>query len=85
MPHALTVTVLSPTGDDPRGRWQVSGPDWELRLEPAGARSAVENLLVVRSRYVQPIGRFAGTLPDPSGQPVEVRLVGVTEDHAARW
>lgn len=85
VPHALDLDELAPIGRDASGTWQVAGPDWELRLEPSGTRSAVENLLVVRSRYVQPIGHFDGTLPDPSGRPVEVRLVGVTEDHWARW
>lgn len=85
VPHALDVEVLGPTGPDLDGRWQLSGPDWGLQLVPQGARMATERLVVVRSEYVQPIGRFAGTLPDPTGRPVEVTLVGVTEDHVARW
>lgn len=85
VPHALAVSGLGPVGDDPAGEWRVSGPGWALHLDPRGARAADENLLVVRSHYVQPVGRLVGTLPDPSGTPVEVDLAGVTEDHVARW
>ena len=66
------------------GPWRLSGPDWQLAFAPSGSRSATENLLVVRSSYVQPVGRFRGTLPHPDG-PREVDLVGVTEHHTAIW
>jgi hypothetical protein len=84
-PHAVTVTALAPAGDDPAGPWQVAGPGWALSFHPVGVRAADENLGLVRSRYVQPIGRFQGTLPGPDGGPIEVVLDGVTEDHLARW
>jgi hypothetical protein len=83
-PVALSVDHLAPIGD-PAGPWRVSGPDVGLRFEPWGVRAADENLGLLRSWYVQPIGRLTGTLPDPDGQPVEVRLTGVTEDHHAIW
>lgn len=85
VPHGLEVSSLGPVGDDTAGDWRVTGPGWALDLDSRGARAADENLGVVRSRYVQPIGRFVGTLPDPSGTPVEVVLTGVAEDHVARW
>lgn len=56
-----------------------------LDVSPVGVRQADENLVLVRSRYVQPIGRFHGTLPGPDGEAVAVSLVGVTEDHEAVW
>lgn len=84
-PHPLVLTELGPAGPRMSGDWQLSGPDWSLAVASAGARAADENLLVVRSRYVQPVGTFTGTLPDPDGIPVPVHLVGVTEDHVARW
>lgn len=59
------------------------GPERVDRHE-RGGRVATEDLLLVRSAYVQPIGRFEGALPDPTGHPVEVSLTGVTEDHRAR-
>jgi hypothetical protein len=83
-PRPLVVEQLGPA-DGPEGEWRVSGPDWALRFEPEGVRAADENLLLLRSRYVQPIGRFLGTLPGPGGEAVPVTLTGVTEDHLAVW
>lgn len=85
-PVALDVAHLAPAGDDPAGAWEVGGPGWGLHFEPLGLRAADEDLLLVRSRYVQPIGTFHGTLPTPDGGVLEVAcLPGVTEDHEARW
>lgn len=84
-PHRLEVTALRPSGDDPAGPWTVSGPGWGLELAPWGVRAADENLWVLRSSYVQPIGGFRGSLPAPDGSPVEVEAVGVTEHHEATW
>ena len=84
-PHPVEVEHLAPTGGAATGPWRVSGPGWGLHLEPWGVRAADENLVVLRSSYTQPIGRFTGTLPDRDGQPLQVELTGVTEDHLAVW
>ncbi len=84
-PHALEVTTLAPVGADLAGPWRIAGPGWDLHLDPVGARAADDDLLLLASRYVQPVGRLTGTLPGPEGTPVEVVLTGVTEDHEARW
>jgi len=53
----------------------------DLTFAPEGARREDKDLVVAQSWYVQPIGTFSGTI-----QGVEVKdLVGVTEDHEARW
>lgn len=83
-PEPVVIDRLAPIGA-PDGPWRVSGPATALRFEPWGVRAADENLLLVRSWYVQPIGRLVGTLPDPDGHPVEVTMTGVTEDHHAIW
>ena len=83
-PYALPLDRLEPIGSFD-GPWALSGPDWSLAFVPEGVRGADENLLVVRSQYVQPIGTFRGTLPGPDGRPRTVTLHGVTEDHRARW
>lgn len=85
VPHRIEVDTLAPAGDDPSGPWTVAGPGWRLELEPMGVRASSQQLVVVSSRYVQPVGRFVGTLPGPEGSPVEVELSGVTESHEARW
>lgn len=84
-PQRVGLAHLAPTGPDPAGDWTVGGDGWSLAFEPVGARTANDDLWVFRSRYVQPIGCFSGTVPDPSGRPVPVRLHGVTEDHRVRW
>lgn len=84
-PHHLEVTTLGPAGDDLAGPWIVAGADWGLELSPWGVRAADENVVLLRSRYVQPIGRFRGTLPGPDGAAVQVEAVGVTEHHEATW
>jgi hypothetical protein len=54
----------------------------ELRFTEEARRERRENLLLVRSRYVQPFGTFAGLLPDGT----ELRAGhGVMERHAVRW
>lgn len=84
-PHRVGLTHLGPTGADPAGAWSLGGEGWSLAFEPVGVRAADDDLWLVRSRYVQPIGCFSGAVPDPAGRPVPVRLHGVTEDHRVRW
>ncbi len=86
-PMPIDVRLLGPvTPGEPSGEWRLEGTDLDLRFRPLGVRAANENLLVVRSSYVQPIGTFHGTLPSPDGGTVEVDgMPGVTEDHEAHW
>ncbi len=53
-----------------------------LGFEPETERSRVENKLLVRYSYRQPLGAFAGTLP--GGLRLE-RGLGVMEHHDAHW
>jgi Protein of unknown function (DUF2804) len=54
----------------------------ELHFAPEADRSRRDNLLLVRSDYRAPFGRFSGTLPD--GIPL-AHAYGVVEHHSARW
>lgn len=83
-PAALPVDVLEPV-DRPDGGWRLAGRGWALDFHTEEVRAADERLLLMESRYVQPVGRFTGTLPGPDGVPVPVELQGVTEIHEARW
>jgi hypothetical protein len=86
VPVPLRVNTLRPRSEsDAAGAWEVGGPGWHLSFEADGVRAKHERLPLVVSRYVQPIGTFTGTLPDPDGRPREVHLTGVTEDHLAIW
>lgn len=84
VPYALAVDHLGPEGD-PAGTWTVRGPGWSLRFAVAAVRAAEEGFGPLRSSYIQPIGRFTGTLPAPDGDPTAVEVTGVTETHLARW
>jgi hypothetical protein len=61
----------------------IEGPCGEtLRFQPQAERRRDDNLLVLRSSYRQPFGRFTGILPD--GFEVAEGF-GVMERHQARW
>ncbi|HXC23995.1 MAG TPA: DUF2804 family protein [Solirubrobacteraceae bacterium] len=54
----------------------------ELRFAAEAERSRRDNLLLVRSDYRAPFGRFSGALP---GGIQLTQAVGVVEHHRARW
>ncbi|MCK7477417.1 MAG: DUF2804 domain-containing protein [Candidatus Moduliflexus flocculans] len=68
--------------------WHVRTVDGivDLEFQPEGERREDQNLVVAASSYVQPIGTFRGTIKPPDGPAVAVSdLLGVTEDHVAKW
>jgi hypothetical protein len=74
---------------DPQRPWRIRTADGllDVAFQPQGARREDTNLLLAKSRYVQPIGTFSGTLrrsPEEAGQSFS-DLLGVTEDHFALW
>ena len=54
----------------------------DLRFTPEAVRARNENRLLVRSRYRQPFGTFAGELP---GGLAVTEGYGVMEEHDAHW
>lgn len=65
---------------------EVRGIDGSvLRFDEEAARRRRDNLLVVRSDYVQPFGRFHGTLPGGVELSEHEPAFGVMERHRARW
>lgn len=73
----------------PMQSWRVFTDDGllDLSFEPHGARRENKNLLVAASFYIQPIGVFSGQVrAHANDAPTMVcNLLGVTEDHRARW
>jgi len=68
--------------------WSIKSADGVLDLvfTPLGERREDKNLIIAQSWYVQPIGTFRGVVRLPDRLPLDVLdLVGVTEDHVARW
>jgi hypothetical protein len=73
----------------PLDPWRVRTDDGRVDLvfTPEGARKADKDFGFAASRYVQPVGTFAGTLrAGPGAAPRRITgLAGVTEDHRSRW
>ena len=88
-PIALAAAHFEFDAARPLAPWRVSTDDGLLDLvfTPEGARAAHKDLGFAASRYVQPVGTFAGTLrAAPGAAPRRVTdLLGVTEDHCSRW
>lgn len=88
-PVALAAARFEFDARRPLDPWRVRTDDGLLDLvfTPEGARAADKNFGFAASRYVQPIGSFAGTLcAGPHAEPRRVTdLLGVTEDHRSLW
>jgi hypothetical protein len=73
----------------PLDPWRVRTEDGLLDLvfTPEGARAANKDLGFAASRYVQPVGTFAGTVRARRDSPARRidGLLGVTEDHRSVW
>ena len=68
--------------------WQITTPDGavDLSFQPSGMYADVRNLGVVRSRFRQPFGLFAGTIRGPSGRALTLDgAPGVVEDQDMLW
>lgn len=73
---------------DPMRPWRVGTADGAVELEftPAGMHHEQKNLVVVASRFIQPVGTFSGRLRTASGRELVLdRVLGVTEDQDVLW
>lgn len=69
----------------PMKPWAIKGEGIDLRFEPGAVHAQATNLLVVKSRFVQPVGTFSGTIR-VAGRDVRVAaLPGVVEDQDVLW
>ena len=70
---------------DPMKPWRLVGEGIELAFRPGGVHAQNTNLLFVKSRFVQPVGTFSGTVR-VAGRDVAVEgLPGVVEDQDVLW
>ena len=80
---------LPPVRIDPgRSEWRIASGDGALDLvfTPLADHRERRNLGVLRTRFTQVAGTFAGKLPGPDeGAVTVVNLPGVVEDHWAVW
>lgn len=65
----------------PGDPWKIVGEGTDLRFEVGAVHRQDTNLVVVRSRFLQPVGHFYGTI---GGQKVD-GMPGVVEDQDVVW
>jgi hypothetical protein len=73
--------------EQPLAEWRVSTADGtvDLRFKPGGMHSEQKNFGVIHSRFVQPVGAYAGTLRLGGRELVLDGVLGVTEDQDVLW
>ncbi len=73
--------------DDPMQPWRVTTADGavDLTFTPGGMHAERRNLGIVRSRFVQPMGSFAGTIRVEDEVHEIGRALGVVEDQDVHW
>jgi hypothetical protein len=71
--------------EHPERTWTLDAQGMALTFEPGAIHAQNTNLLLVRSRFLQPVGRFFGTL-QVGDRSVELNGVpGVVEDQDVVW
>ena len=72
----------------PLDEWRLKTRDdgVALRFSPGAMHADDTNLGIVRSRFVQPVGVYSGTIRAPGREPLEIDgVLGVTEDQDVVW
>lgn len=72
----------------PLGPWRLTTDDGavDLAFSPDGLHAEFTDLVIVKSRFIQPAGTFSGTLRLPGKGEVAIRdVLGVVEDQDVLW
>jgi hypothetical protein len=82
----MSQVQFQPGKNRARDTWRIDSADEmiEIAFEPEGARAENLHLGLVTSHFVQPFGRFTGTLRR-NGRASAIRGFGIVEDHRAVW
>jgi hypothetical protein len=72
---------------DPMATWTVRTVDGsvDLRFTPLGVHSERKDLVILTSRFIQPVGVFSGTIRAEGVEHTISSMPGVTEDQDVRW
>jgi hypothetical protein len=72
---------------DPMAPWTVRTVDGsvDLQFTPYAVHSEHKDLVVLTSRFIQPVGVFSGTIRVDGVESVISAMPGVTEDQDIRW
>jgi hypothetical protein len=83
--HPLGEPKISFEPGRPDGTWRLVGDGVDLTFEPGAVYAQRTNLLVVRSRFLQPAGLFRGTLRLGDREHALDGVPGVVEDQDVVW
>lgn len=86
--HALDPdATITYDPDHPGLPWQIrtSDGDVDLRFDPLGVHRESLDLRIVRSRFLQPLGEFSGTIRIGGEQIEIVNMPGVVENQDTIW
>ncbi|MCP3942864.1 MAG: DUF2804 domain-containing protein [Desulfobacteraceae bacterium] len=73
---------------NPDKPWEIKSRDKRINLlfTPEGMRKADDNFGIVKSKFIQPCGRFSGSIESQTGNCLVLDEVGgVVEEHFAKW
>jgi hypothetical protein len=71
--------------NEPMKPWRLVGDGIDLAFRPGGVHAQHTNLVVVKSRFVQPVGTFRGTMRVAGREVAIENLPGVVEDQDVLW
>ncbi|MFO0758320.1 MAG: DUF2804 domain-containing protein [Byssovorax sp.] len=74
--------------NNPSAPWIIKTADGaaDLRFEPGAVHEERENLLIVASRFLQPVGSYSGSIEVEGRGRIELdRVLGVVEEQDSRW
>ncbi len=86
--HLLNPVQFTFSRQDTDLPWQITSQDERINLTftPLNNRSEKLNLWLLKSNFRQFIGHFSGSIEDNNGVTHQLdRVLGLTEDHFARW
>ncbi|MEZ9061067.1 DUF2804 domain-containing protein [Vibrio sp. 10N.247.311.49] len=86
--HLLNPVQFAFSRQDTNLPWQITSQDGRINLTftPLNNRSEKLNLWLLKSNFRQFIGHFSGSIEDNNGVTHQLDgVLGLTEDHFARW
>jgi hypothetical protein len=85
--HPLAEGRFAHDVQQPLAEWRLTTRDdsVDLKFAPGGLHADRTNLGLVRSRFVQPIGAYSGTIRAPGRAIALDGVLGVTEDQDVVW
>ncbi len=83
--HPISEPKFSFDIDRPLDPWRLKGEGIDLTFDPGAVHAQHTQLVVVKSRFVQPVGVFKGTLRIGERDVVLDEVPGVVEDQDVLW